>query len=109
MEKETQYCPFGDGGPCVENCKMYDKRYRNCMLQIADSTLNMGHLNSDDGEDWEENVNRCWYETETDTLYVDEAKVFDSYFDLMAFNVGTIPPLLERIAKALEKIAGIEK
>ena len=102
--KEDLYCPFGSGGLCVENCKFYDKGYRNCKLQIVDFVADMGHLNSDDGEDWEENVNRCWYETETDTLFVDEAKVSESYFDLMAFNVGTIPPLLERIAKALEKI-----
>ena len=107
--KEELYCPFGDGGVCVENCKLYDKRYRNCMLQIADSTLNMGHFNGADDEDWSPNVNRCWYEVETNTLYVDDADVLDSYFSLMAFNVGTIPPLLERIAKALEKIAGIEK
>ena len=107
--KENLYCPFGNGGLCVENCKFYDKGYRDCKLQMADFVGSMGHLNGDDELDWEPNINRCWYETETNTLYVDDAGVTDTYFYLMAFNVGTIPPLLERIAKALEKIADIEE
>ena len=105
-EKHT-YCPLRSGR-CNGDCELFGAGQAGCALKtLALHTSYMAHVNDPegDGEDWEPNPNLCWYNAEEDGLVLDEAKVGDDYFYITAFNIGAIPPLLERIAKALEAIA----
>ena len=102
MATEYSECPFKQGIKCYHdihknNCEMFDYRTSGCALRsVVDS------IGEYDGA--------CEYVPST-YMYDDEKiKYIDvsadpNFFACLVWNVSTIPPLLERITKALEKIA----
>ena len=104
MEKRVTYtdCPFTNER-CHQsddnNCEFFCHRTYECALHTIASNINYFDIDCNP-ETWFYN---------SDEKKLEEGLDSDNALTHVMCNIGTIPPLLERIAKALEKIAGIEK
>ena len=102
MNYEYSECPFNPARKCYHDfhknsCEMYDHRMNGCVLRSLTDMVG----------DYDGMVTPAAYSydaTEQKLAHI-EAEAESNIFTCIAFNAGTIPPLLERIAKALEAIA----
>jgi hypothetical protein len=103
MDKRVTYtdCPF-TGERCYQsednNCEFFNRREYECALRTVASKVT--YFDADFKPE-------TWYYN-ADEKKLEEGLDSDNALAHVMFNIGSIPPLLERIAKALEKMAEIE-
>ena len=103
MEKPISwgYCPFSrDGARCVHDmkqnkCEFYDCFSERCAIRSVSDLVN----------NYDVEYAPIMWTYDPDGKKLEPADETPNLYIGAAFNLGAIPPLLERIAKALEAIA----